>query len=281
MNMNIVKSFSRRSFFWLFLIMMILLATIYVSIYMAVRYVLTFISIDQLRATVAEVPNLEESIEQLWPVIEWVYLLFIPVTAGVFFLFFLISWLVVRKILVRVLRREESGQLPVAEQERTGKVKKKKKRKSSDIEFPEDKVEEDVPSISVQEAQEKQRRYYLHLLSVLQREGRLVDFLQEELGPYNDAQIGAAVRSIHENCKKSLEKHLSPLFVMDKDEGETVTVPVDFDSSVIKLTGNVTGEPPFTGILRHKGWRAGKLELPVLSASGDVKIIAPAEVEIV
>ncbi len=281
MNMNIVKSFSRRSFFWLFLIMMILLATIYVSIYMAVRYVFMFISIDQIRTAIAEVPNLEEAIEQLWPVIEWVHILFIPVTAGVFFLFFLISWLVVRKILVRVLRREESGQLPVAEQERTGKVKKKKKRKSSDIEFPEDKVEEDVPSISVQEAQEKQRRYYLHLLSVLQREGRLVDFLQEELGPYNDAQIGAAVRSIHENCKKSLEKHLSPLFVMDKDEGETVTVPVDFDSSVIKLTGNVTGEPPFTGILRHKGWRAGKLELPVLSASGDVKIIAPAEVEIV
>ena len=281
MNMNIVKSFSRRSFFWLFLIMMLLLATIYVSIYMAVRYVFMFISIDQIRTAIAEVPNLEEAIEQLWPVIEWVHILFIPVTAGVFFLFFLISWLVVRKILVRVLRREESGQLPVAEQERTGKVKKKKKRKSSDIEFPEDKVEEDVPSISVQEAQEKQRRYYLHLLSVLQREGRLVDFLQEELGPYNDAQIGAAVRSIHENCKKSLEKHLSPLFVMDKDEGETVTVPVDFDSSVIKLTGNVTGEPPFTGILRHKGWRAGKLELPVLSASGDVKIIAPAEVEIV
>ncbi len=281
MNMNIVKSFSRRSFFWLFLIMMILLATIYVSIYMAVRYVFMFISIDQIRTAIAEVPNLEEAIEQLWPVIEWVHILFIPVTAGVFFLFFLISWLVVRKILVRVLRREESGQLPVAEQERTGKVKKKKKLKSSDIEFPEDKVEEDVPSISVQEAQEKQRRYYLHLLSVLQREGRLVDFLQEELGPYNDAQIGAAVRSIHENCKKSLEKHLSPLFVMDKDEGETVTVPVDFDSSVIKLTGNVTGEPPFTGILRHKGWRAGKLELPVLSASGDVKIIAPAEVEIV
>lgn len=281
MNMNIVKSFSRRSFFWLFLIMMLLLATIYVSIYMAVRYVLTFISIDQFNAAVAEVPNLKGALEQLWPVIEWVYVLFIPVSAGVFFLFFLISWLVARKILVRVLRREESGQLPVAEQEKTGKVKKTKKRKVSGIEFPEDEAEKEVPKISVQEAREKQRRYYLHLLSVLQREGRLVDFLQEDLGPYNDAQIGAAVRSIHENCKKSLEKHLSPLFIMDKNEGEEVTVPGDFDSSVIKLTGNVAGEPPFTGILRHKGWRAGKLELPMLSASGDAKIIAPAEVEIV
>src|SRR5437867_4767902 len=33
----------------------------------------------------------------------------------------------------------------------------------------------------------------LRLLATLQQEGRLVDFLEEDIGPYSDEQIGAAV----------------------------------------------------------------------------------------
>jgi hypothetical protein len=125
-----------------------------------------------------------------------------------------------------------------------------------------------------------QQRLFLHLLSVLQREGRLVDFFSEDLNLYEDAQIGGAVRAIHENCKKAVNKSLSLEAVIDRNEGEEIQVDPGFDPDAIKLTGNVAGEPPFKGILRHKGWRTRKLELPALSGGQDARIIAPAEVEI-
>jgi hypothetical protein len=126
----------------------------------------------------------------------------------------------------------------------------------------------------------RQQRLYLHLLTVLQRQGRLVDFLFEDLDVYEDAQIGAAVRGIHENCRKVVTKNLSLAAVLDGAEGEEVTIEEGFDPAAIKLTGNVTGEPPFKGVLRHKGWRTDKIELPVLSETQDAALIAPAEVEI-
>lgn len=272
-KMNIIKSFSRRSFFWLFILMALLAAVITVSIYLGAGYIFALVPLEQLRNAALERPMLQAGMEEAWPLIEWVRTLFLPVSIGVFLFFFLVFWLAVRGILVRVLRREG-----FADQAKKGKSEKARdKDKSKFIPLPEDAA----PTVSLQEIEDRQKRYYLQLLAVLQREGRLVDFLTENLDAYDDAQIGAAVRSIHENCKKSLEKHLAPRSVMEENEGETVTVPDNFDSSAIKLTGNVTGNPPFNGILRHRGWRAGKLELPVLTGSGDPKIISPAEVEIV
>ncbi len=128
--------------------------------------------------------------------------------------------------------------------------------------------------------QERKRRLFLHFLSVLQREGRLLDFFAEELELYDDEQIGAAVRSIQEDCKKTVNKYLAPAPVIDKEEGEEVDIPSGFDPDAIKLTGNVSGEPPFKGILRHRGWKASKKDLPKLSDVLDPSIIVPAEVEI-
>ncbi len=120
----------------------------------------------------------------------------------------------------------------------------------------------------------------LQLLVLLQREGRLVDFLQEDLDAYSDAQIGAAVRSIHQGCRKALLEHLSLKPVIAEPEGQEVTVPEGFDPAAIRLTGHVVGSPPFKGILRHRGWRASRLELPERTPGQDPAIIAPAEVEI-
>ena len=124
------------------------------------------------------------------------------------------------------------------------------------------------------------RRLFLHLFSLMQREGRLMDFLDEDLDQYDDAQIGSAVRSIHAGCRQLVQEYLNPEPVMDQEEGAEVEVPVDFDPGAIKLTGNVVGEPPFNGILRHKGWQVGKMNLPTLSGRQNAEIIAPAEVEI-
>ncbi|MBF0301944.1 MAG: DUF2760 domain-containing protein [Desulfamplus sp.] len=128
--------------------------------------------------------------------------------------------------------------------------------------------------------QERQRRLFLHFLSVLQREGRILDFFSEDLTLYDDEQIGAAVRSIQEDCKKTVEKYIAPAPVLNKEEGDVVEIEVGFDPDAIKLIGNVSGNPPFKGVLRHKGWKAGKKDIPKLSDVLDSSIIAPAEVEI-
>jgi hypothetical protein len=120
----------------------------------------------------------------------------------------------------------------------------------------------------------------LQLLALLQREGRLVDFLSEDIDGYADADIGAAVRDIHKGCKKVLAEHLEVEPVLDAAENEAVTVDTGFDPARIRLVGNVAGAPPFKGTLRHHGWRAAKVSLPALTDGFDVSIVAPAEVEL-
>jgi hypothetical protein len=120
----------------------------------------------------------------------------------------------------------------------------------------------------------------LQLLTILQREGRLLDFLQEEVDAYSDAQIGAAVRDIHRGCKKALAEHMPVEPVLREPENARVRVDVGFDPSRIRLVGNVVGDPPFTGALRHHGWRIASVKLPPPPRGTDPTVVAPAEVEL-
>ena len=145
------------------------------------------------------------------------------------------------------------------------------------------KTEKPGTGVAEKSAKEKKmddQRLALHLFTILQREGRLMDFFAETLDAYEDAQIGAAARGVHESCKKVLEKHLKPAPVMSQAEGENIVVPAGFDPASIKLTGNVSGQPPFQGIVRHRGWRAARYDMPSLATQSDPGLIAPAEVEI-
>ena len=121
----------------------------------------------------------------------------------------------------------------------------------------------------------------VQMLSILQREGRLIDFLQEDLSAYEDSQIGAAVRNIHQGCRDALMEHVELKPIYEEAEGVAVTVPPGFDSRAVRLTGNVTGNPPFKGVLKHRGWRVARIELP-RPTTGPNKdlIVAPAEVEV-
>ena len=142
-------------------------------------------------------------------------------------------------------------------------------------------VEEKPSHITGKKEKEyKDRRMYLNLLSILQREGRLLDFFSEDLSDYEDSQIGAAVRGVHESCSKIIEKYVDMTHVLTENEGEEIIIEEDFDPDTIKLTGNVTGKPPFKGIITHRGWQAKKADLPRLSESVNSKLITPAEVEI-
>lgn len=120
----------------------------------------------------------------------------------------------------------------------------------------------------------------VRLLAILQREGRLVDFLLEDVQSYNDSQIGAAVRDIHRNCRKALLDHLVLEPVLKYEEGAAVTVTPGFDPSAIRLTGNVSGQPPFAGTLRHHGWRVKELKVPAPPSGQDEFVVQPAEVEL-
>ena len=119
----------------------------------------------------------------------------------------------------------------------------------------------------------------LRLLALLQKEGRLVDFLEEDIQPYTDAQVGAAVRAIHDGCRKALHERMEITRIYAEDDGATVEVASGFDPATVRLTGNVHGQPPFRGILQHGGWRATHVSLPK-TAGVDAAVLAPAEVEI-
>jgi hypothetical protein len=120
----------------------------------------------------------------------------------------------------------------------------------------------------------------VQMLALLQRDGRLVDFLSEDISPYPDGQLGAAVRSIHTSCRQVLDRYVKLEPIISSEEDQPVTVPVGFDPAAIKLVGTVTGESPIRGLLRHRGWRVTEVNLPSLPQGSGRTVVAPAEVEV-
>lgn len=120
----------------------------------------------------------------------------------------------------------------------------------------------------------------LQLLALLQRDARLIDFVGEDLSGYDDAQIGAAARVVHEGCAKVLREHFSIAPVRSEEEGSPVTLQAGFDPASVRLSGNLVGQPPYRGHLSHRGWRVTEVRLPKLAESHDAQIVAQAEVEL-
>ena len=249
--MEFIKSYSRGSFVLISVLGVILLAATVSGFYWVLHGMYQDISllVTPQTPSTALLDPISLIHHKVFIYAAWVWV-------GVFMIFGILLWGGLRRIVARSF-------------EKSGKPVPKKPTHAS------------AASAADREAEQyNQQRLFLHLLSVFQREGRLVDFFSEDLNLYEDAQIGGAVRAIHENCKKVVNKNLSLEAVIDSSEGEEIQVEPGFDPDTIKLTGNVTGEPPFKGILRHKGWRTRKLELPALSGGQDARIISPAEVEI-
>lgn len=120
----------------------------------------------------------------------------------------------------------------------------------------------------------------LQILGILQRDSRLIDFLMEDIAAYSDDQVGAAVRSLHDQCRQSLSRYLQLSPVIDGVEGTFTKVETN-DPANVKLLGNVPASGKASGgLLRHKGWRADRIDLPPLSASQNAAVIAPAEIEV-
>lgn len=120
----------------------------------------------------------------------------------------------------------------------------------------------------------------LQLLSILQREGRFVDFLQQDIDAFPDKEVGVAARVVHEGCRKALRAHVTIEPVRREDEGARVKLAAGFNADEVKLIGEVKGEPPYAGVLRHRGWKTTRLELPSFVGEHDANVLAPAEVEL-
>jgi hypothetical protein len=137
-------------------------------------------------------------------------------------------------------------------------------------------VQSPVPAIDQAEAE------VVAFFALLQEKGRLVDFLMEELTSYDDAQVGAAARVVHQGCRQVLREHFKIAAVSEAEEGSQVTVPTGYFGDEYRLIGKLSGEPPFTGKLIHKGWKTESVKLPRVVQTNDKRlpVIAPAEVEV-
>ena len=120
----------------------------------------------------------------------------------------------------------------------------------------------------------------MQILAILQREGRFIDFLQEDMTQFSDADVGAAARVVFEGCKRAMAEYITIGPVRTEAEGDAVVLKAGFDPASNSVTGNVVGEPPFHGRLAHHGWRIAQIRLPTISKGHDPTIVAPAEVEI-
>jgi hypothetical protein len=121
----------------------------------------------------------------------------------------------------------------------------------------------------------------ISVLAALQRDGRFIDFLKEELAGYSDAQIGAVARDLHRDCAKVIERMFAIQPLTGESEGATIEVPAGFDAGHYRLVGNVSGTPPFRGSLVHHGWQATSCDLPEwVGNEAAACVIAPVEVEI-
>ncbi len=253
--MEVSKIYSKKSFIIIFIFALIVTAFVNTGLYAFLKWLSLNLTLNAGKEAI--VNDMPEIADRLRWVASNLYVGVLPVMTGIFLILGFLLWVALRTSVKNIFEQNQLGK------QATGSKEKSKP------DFVVQKIEQD-----------RKKRLFLHSLSVLQREGRLLDFFTEDLNLYEDDQIGAAVRSIQEDCKRAIKKYIDPKPVIEKAEGETILIEPGFDIDSITLVGNVFGAPPFTGILKHRGWKAGKNEIPNLSDIQDASVIIPAEVEI-
>ncbi len=253
--MTDLKKYSKKSFWIITIFMLLMAAGVNAGVYQGINWLQ--IKFNGAPGNDILMKNISNALENLQIISNHFYTWVVPMVLSLFLLMGFILWMVLKSFNAKEIL---NGQ---------GNVYDGKSKKSSKKDFVDQKIE-----------QERKRRLFLHSLSILQRDGRLLDFFDEDLSLYEDEQIGAAVRSVQEDCKKTMKKYINLKPVVDSEEGEKLMVKAGFDIDSMKLIGNVAGDPPFEGVVKHRGWKAGKREIPKLSDIQDSTIIIPAEIEI-
>jgi Domain of unknown function (DUF2760) len=253
--LEVFKLYSRKFFGIITLFVLLISAGINACLYWGLGWLSANISGPQTSHAAGE--TMSWVVKNIEMVAGNFYVWVVPAVTGIFLLIGWLLWIILRSAAKKNFHDAFDQTKGISSK---GKAKK---------DFVDQKIEQD-----------RKRRLFLHSLSILQRDGRLLDFFDEDLSLYDDEQIGATVRSIQADCKKTIKKYIDVKPVLEAEEGETISIERGFDIDAIKLVGNVSGEPPFDGVLKHRGWKAGKKEIPKLSDIQDAGIIMPAEVEI-
>lgn len=120
----------------------------------------------------------------------------------------------------------------------------------------------------------------LQLLYLLQNDARFIDFIKEDMSAHSDEDVGMVARVIHEGCNKVLNDHFSFAPIAKENEGDKITLIEGYDAAKVRVTGNIVGNPPFTGTIIHKGWQITDVRLPSTVQGYNANVIAPAEVEL-
>jgi hypothetical protein len=137
-----------------------------------------------------------------------------------------------------------------------------------------------VPIPPLSQAPNQAEAEVVAFFALLQEKGRLVDFLMEDITSYDDTQVGAAARVIHQGCRQVLQEHFNISAISESEEGSQITLPAGYAKEQYRIVGNLNGEPPFTGTLIHKGWKTEFVKLPRIVGTQRFPAIAPAEVEL-
>ncbi|MCP4671197.1 MAG: DUF2760 domain-containing protein [Desulfobacula sp.] len=250
-----LKKYSKKCFWIIVIFMLLVAAGVNAGLYQGINWLK--INFNGAPGNDILMQNISNALDSLEFLSSHFYTWVVPLVLSFFLLMGLILWIILKNSNTKEMLK---GQ---------GNINGGKSKKRSKKDFVDQKIE-----------QERKRRLFLHSFSILQRDGRLLDFFDEDLSLYDDEQIGAAVRSVQEDCKKTIKKYINLKPVVESEEGEKLIVEAGFDIDSIKLIGNVAGEPPFEGVVKHRGWKAGKKEVPKLSDIQDSAMIMPAEIEI-
>jgi Domain of unknown function (DUF2760) len=147
-------------------------------------------------------------------------------------------------------------------------------------ELPPVPVAEAVKPAPATVSQNQAQAEVVTLLGVFQEKGRFVDFLMEDITPYDDSQVGQVARAVHQGCKAALNEHFHIEPISPEGEGASTTVPAGYLADEFRLVGNLSGVAPFTGKVVHQGWRTTSVKLPRVLNADRLPAIAPAQIEI-
>jgi Domain of unknown function (DUF2760) len=77
----------------------------------------------------------------------------------------------------------------------------------------------------------------------------------DDITTYDDAQVGAAARFVHQGCKAALKEHFSIRPIREESEGSSVAIPAGYAADEYRLIGKISGPGAFLGTLLHHGWK--------------------------
>lgn len=141
-----------------------------------------------------------------------------------------------------------------------------------------------APKAPAASRDERARHELARFLGLFQEQGRLVDFLKEDIQGQTDERVGQVARVVHQGCRKVLDEHFELAPLRTEPEGGSLTLGEDFEPETVRLVGAVSEQGEIKGALLHKGWKTTAVTLPQLNRdvpeSSPFYVVAPAEIEV-